>query len=68
MTQDERTNAWLAAERAAVDAEKAIANMGQAAPDPRVAALYAEAARLRDEADRLFGELREHLRGEGGRP
>jgi hypothetical protein len=68
MTQDERTKAWLAAERAATDAEDAVAAIGQAAADPRVAALYAKASQLREEADRLFKELREHLRGEGARP
>lgn len=65
MTRDERTNAWLAAERAATEAEKAIATIGQAAADPRVAALFAQAAQLRAEADRLFQQLREQLPGEG---
>jgi len=68
MTHDERTSAWLAAERAATEAEKAIADIGQAAADPRVAALCAKATQLREQADRLFKELREHLRGDGGRP
>jgi len=68
MTHDERTSAWLAAERAATEAETAVANIGQAAADPRVADLYAKATQLREEADRLFKDLREHLRGEGGRP
>jgi hypothetical protein len=68
MTGDERTIAWLAAERAATEAEQAIAGIGQAAADPRAAALFLEARRLRAEADRLFKDLREHIRGEGGRP
>jgi hypothetical protein len=61
MTRDERTNAWLAAERAAAQAEKAVADIGQAAADPRVATLFLQAGQLRDEADRLFRALREHL-------
>jgi adenylosuccinate lyase len=61
MTHDERTQAWLAAERAAVQAEQDVAAIGQAAADPRVAALFEQAKRLRAEADRLFKELRKHL-------
>jgi hypothetical protein len=67
MTHDERASAWLVAERAAKEAETAVASIGQAAADPRVATLYANATQLREEADRLFKELREHLRGEVGR-
>jgi len=61
MTHDERTQAWLAAERAAVEAEQAVAAIGQAAADPRVAALLEQARLLRVEADRQFKELRRHL-------
>jgi predicted metal-dependent hydrolase len=68
MTSDERTNAWLAAERAASEAEKAIAAIGQAASDPRVAALVQQAAQLRADADRMFRALRDHLRDQGGAP
>jgi len=68
MTRDERTNAWLAAERAATEAEKTVAGIGQAAADPRVAALLLQARQLREEADRLFKLLREHIRGDGGQP
>lgn len=68
MTQDERTKAWLAAERAATQAETEVAALGQAAADPRVAALFLKARQLRDEADRLFTALRDHVRGGGGQP
>jgi len=66
-THDERSNAWLAAERAAVEAEQAVAAIGQAAADPRVAALFAQARQLRAEADRLFNELREQAQGKDPR-
>jgi len=67
MTHDERTNAWLAAERVATDAEQAVAAIGQAAADPRVAALFEQARRLRAEADRLFKDLREQAQGKDPR-
>lgn len=54
MTQDQLLHDWLAAERAAVEAELAVAQVGQAGSDPAAAHLFGRAAQLRAEADRLF--------------
>lgn len=54
MTRDELLGAWLAAERAATEAEVAVANAGQGGSDPAFAELCKKAAELRAEADRLF--------------
>ena len=54
MSRDELLDQWVAAEVAAVNAELAVAKMGQAASDPAVAEMLQRAAELRAEADRLF--------------
>ena len=60
VSRDEALDRWLAAEREAVAAELELAQVGQAASDPRVAELAKRAADLRAEADRLFRLLPEH--------
>ncbi|GAC1529412.1 MAG: hypothetical protein NVS2B4_07760 [Ramlibacter sp.] len=68
MTDNDRTDQWLAAERAAILAEKKVADLGQGARHPRVANLCLEAGTLRRQADSLFTSLRSHLRGEDTSP
>lgn len=65
MPDDDLFERWRRAEQAAVDAELALARVGQAAADPRVAELAVNAARLRREADDLLAEI---LLQSGARP
>lgn len=55
---DEKTKAWLKAEQEAATAEIEVARIGQGAADPGAAELFRHARQLREEADRLFREMR----------
>ncbi|HYF19500.1 MAG TPA: hypothetical protein VEA40_16670 [Ramlibacter sp.] len=57
MQFDEKLHAWRVKENAALEAEQAVAALGQATADPRVAQLLSSARALRSEADQLFAEL-----------
>ena len=57
MQFDEKLHAWRVKENAALEAEQAIASVGQAAADPRMVQLFTAATNLRAEADELFSEL-----------
>jgi hypothetical protein len=63
-TRDELNQAWLRAERAAAHAETEIRKVGQAAASPAAAEMFLTAKRLREEADRLFRELRVMIKRE----
>jgi hypothetical protein len=65
MTTEDLFERWRRAQKAAVDAEAALRDVGQAAADPRIAQLALEAARLRREEDELLAEI---LRQSGARP
>ncbi len=54
---EERLQTWRAAEQAAQQAEQAVANIGQAASDPRIGQMLSDAKRLREEADRQFAAI-----------
>lgn len=58
MTVDLQVQEWLQAERDAETAEAKVAQLGQGAADPRVAALFKEAFDLRQKADALFADVR----------
>jgi hypothetical protein len=60
MDRNELVNAWLIAERLAVETETELKRVGQAAPDPGVAELARRAVELRKEADRLFRLVPKH--------
>ena len=49
--------AWRLAEMAALEAEAALAGLGQAAADPRVAEVICSAKALRAKADTMMEEL-----------
>lgn len=68
MNKDDKVQEWLAAERAAVSAEMKVAELGQAAQDPRVATLFAEARDKRQHADALFQQLYQFARTSGDKP
>jgi hypothetical protein len=57
MSTEERLQEWREAEKAACQAEAAVAGLGQGAADPEVRRLYLDAAAAREKADRLFGAL-----------
>lgn len=54
---EERLNLWREAERAACDAEAEVANLGQAASDPRTRDLFIKAGKLRNSADRQYAAI-----------
>jgi hypothetical protein len=56
---------WRDAEKAAAAAEAEVARLGQAAADPRAAALFARAKALRDQADAVREQM---LVRSGARP
>jgi len=60
MTKDQfeqRMQAWRDAESAAKGAKEELRNLGQAANDPRLAAMYRAAAALQRAADDLLSAL-----------
>lgn len=57
MTNDALLQAWLMAERDAVQAELGVAQLGQAAAAPQVAALLGQANEKRAKADALFRDF-----------
>jgi hypothetical protein len=63
VSRDELLDTWLAAERVAVAAELEVAQIGQVASDPAMAAKFMRVGELRAEADRLFRLLPK--RGDG---
>lgn len=54
---EERLHAWRKAEDAAVQAQAAITQLGQAAADPRTRDLFIKAGKLRTEADQMFSAI-----------
>lgn len=65
MTNDEferRMQAWRDADAAARRAKEELRGLGQAANDPRLAAMYAEAAELERAADDLLSRLIANLK------
>lgn len=65
MDPQEDLENWRLAEKAALEAEAAVAAMGQGASDPRAAALLARAGELRNKADAMLGLM---LQKSGARP
>lgn len=57
MSMEERLSAWRESEKAACEAESAIARLGQAAADPRTRDLFIQAGKLRVQANRQFAAL-----------
>ena len=55
MSIEDRLQHWRQAEKAAMDAEHAVARLGQAAADQRAGDLFLKAKMLRQQADREFG-------------
>src|SRR3954467_4766485 len=61
MPQD-KTTEWYVAEKEALEAESEAALVGEAAPDPRIAALFIHARQLRERADMLLAAMRAETR------
>lgn len=57
MSIEERLVAWRELDQKAVEAEQAVARIGQAAADPRIHELFSNAKYLREKSDREFAAI-----------
>jgi len=62
MSIEERLAAWREAEKAACEAEAAVARLGQAATDPVTRDLFIRAGKLRTLADRQLAAVLRSVR------
>jgi hypothetical protein len=62
LSVEERLAAWREAEKAACEAEAAIARLGQAAADPSTRDLFIKAAKLRVHADQQLAAALRHVK------